>query len=328
MILVSRAAFDEAALSRLDRLARQMGVQVVRSPRRPDRTDLEAIISAPLAATLQRLYSSRGLLLDAVQDDRPFGHNHLALADAAFGHHRERRGELALQSADTKILLGIVGALGLLLAALLATLVRRAPRDERSGTLHSLAVFALLGLGFMLLEIVLVEHASLLLGHPTVALVTVLTSMLLALCAGSLWSERLGAEQRPARRLAVAAVAALAVVLLPGLVPGLMPLLRDTVPSWARPVIVGALLLVGASPLGVLLPTALRVVSKQPSGSAPAAWSVNAVASVLGTVAAALLVRSVGFRATAEVAAVAYAAALGSWLALDWGRAPPAEVAR
>ena len=253
-------------------------------------------------------------MLDATRDDRPFEHQHMSYVSAL--KRKERVGaeaDVVLQSANVRALTGIIGGFLALSMGLMLLFVLPAPRGARRLATSQLALFAALGFGFMLLEIVLLERSSLLLGHPTVGVVTVLTSMLLALAVGSAMSERLMPELWLSVRGAVAALSLIAVAALPIVLPLLAPGARGVSPT-LRPLIIGGVILIGATPLGLLLPTALRVIGRSQAARVSSCWAINGATSVLGTVSAALLVRTVGFAATANVALVAYLLAVVLWL--------------
>jgi predicted membrane-bound spermidine synthase len=255
-------------------------------------------------------------------DDRPFGYQYLSFFSAVFGvegdastpHER-------LQRADYRFL--ATGCLLLLVAtaSLVYRSLSRVDEARRYLALEQLAACGFLGLGFMLLEVILVERTSLLLGHPTVAFVAVITSMLCGLGLGSGLSERFPGEATGRRALGVSVVVLLVVAALAVLPTWAAPAFRS-MPASVRPWIAGAFLLAGAVPLGALLPSVLRLSAKTGGASPAACWSTNAACSVIGTLAAALLVRAAGFAATTCAAWLCYAAALAFWM-LDARRTGP-----
>lgn len=313
MTVFSMSPFSDGDLVHAATLASNMRLTVVRSPRIPmDEPDVEEMIAGPSAATLERLGTEEHLSLEPVEDDRPFGHLHVGYLDALAGR-ASRSPDAVVQTANFRILTGAI----VLLSALTALVIGVSARMERSRAAHveQLGLAALLGTSFMLLEVVLIERAGLLLGHPTVALVTVLVGMLVGLAAGSFLSQRFQPEATTAIRRMVSAASVASAFALAPLLPAIMPWLRESVPEDARAVVVGLLLFVGATPLGFLLPTMLRHVGTL-GGSPAACWASNSAASVLGTVAAAQLVRTAGFRDTAILAGCLYLAAVLLWLRL------------
>jgi predicted membrane-bound spermidine synthase len=174
--------------------------------------------------------------------------------------------------------------------------------------LAQLAISGQLGVAFMLLEVILVERASLLLGHPTVAFVVVVTSMLCGLGTGSVLSGRLRPEQDMRRAATLAFVVLVCVAALTSLAVLASPL--RALPSALRPWVAAIPLFVGAVPLGMLLPSVVRAAIATEAAAPAGCWTVNAACSVLGTLGAALLVRTVGFSATGRLACLLYGGAV------------------
>jgi predicted membrane-bound spermidine synthase len=156
----------------------------------------------------------------------------------------------------------------------------------------------------------------LLLGHPTVAFAVVVTSLLCALGAGSMLSGRLAPEESASRTLAVAALSLLVVIGSSLMLTAGANALRALGPT-TRAAIIALVLFTVAIPLGTLLPSAIRIAKTTGAATAAGCWSTNASCSVLGTLTAALLVRSHGFDVTNHCTWLAYSAALGLWLSLS-----------
>src|SRR5207244_440131 len=90
-----------------------------------------------------------------------------------------------------------------------------------------LCYFGLLGAGFMLVEVSLLQRFVLLLGHPVYSLTVTLFSLLVGTSAGAAWSRRLtDASLRRSVAIAVGVVAVLAVASVVVLTP---------VTTWAIP---------------------------------------------------------------------------------------------
>jgi hypothetical protein len=166
-------------------------------------------------------------------------------------------------------------------------------------------LFALLGAGFMLLEIPLIQQFILFLGHPTLSLAVVLFALLLGTAAGSAWTQRWPLD-RLSRRVALAAL------LVPALSLSLyvsVPILQRelagaTVP--ARAVTAGLPVLLLGIALGMPFPTGLRLVRLRDPAAIPWAWGINGLMSVFGSVLAMSLALLHGFRATFVAGAAAY----------------------
>jgi hypothetical protein len=171
-----------------------------------------------------------------------------------------------------------------------------------------LLYFLAIGVGYILIEVALIQKFVLFLGHPTYALTVVIFAMLVASGAGSYASRSLVGD-RPGRLLTVLAlvavfVAVLAVVLQPVLSGGVgLPL----------PVKMLATVLM-ISPVGFVMglpfPSGLRFLERGHSPSVRWAWSLNAAASVLGSVGALVLALYVGLVGTLLVGGGLYLTAM------------------
>ena len=191
-------------------------------------------------------------------------------------------------------------AAGLLVAAVLALvfLLREGPpalRGQRRGAIWSLGAYmALLGFGFMGIEVPLIQRFILLLGPPVVALVVVLGTLLLAGGVGSLLSGWL--FMRPGRSAMAPASAAVLILAWLAVFAITQPLLLTL--GLAASTLWAVVLLL---PLGLLLgtpfPLGMRLAAQALPGDVALFWSVNALFSVLGSVVAATIAVKAGFNA-------------------------------
>ena len=156
-----------------------------------------------------------------------------------------------------------------------------------------LTAVALLGAGFMLVEVPLIQRFQLLLGYPVLSLATVLGGLLLAGGAGSLVSQRWAAPQLR-QRVVMAALWIAGVGLLYWLV---LPTLVHSLLQSGLIVRILATVLLTALPgvaIGMPFPGLLRLASSnQPSIAL--LWSINGAFSVLGSTAAIALAMTAGF---------------------------------
>jgi hypothetical protein len=152
---------------------------------------------------------------------------------------------------------------------------------------------ALIGTGFMLIEIPLIQHFQLLLGYPILALVAVLGSLLFAGGAGSLLSQR-WKEVQLSRRVMLAGlwIAALALVYRFALSPLLNAVLGQALALRILAVI-GVTALLGV-PMGIPFPSLMRLAGQVRQRIA-LLWAVNGVFSVLGSVLAVVISMKWGF---------------------------------
>ncbi len=152
-------------------------------------------------------------------------------------------------------------------------------RDVRRFALY----FAALGMGFMGIEMGLLAHFGVLLGHPSYALSVVLAVLLFATGTGALFAERI-ADRLGGVRFVAYLLAALLFVEVLLIFPRLAPLQAA---SFAVRCTVTALLIlpIGVC-LGVFLPTGLENLKGRAPTLVPWAWGINGVFSVLGPIVA------------------------------------------
>jgi len=220
---------------------------------------------------------------------------------------------------DWKVNLGIaVLALLLLLsvAAVIAFLVLplALSHHARAGRSVRLLYFIAIGLGYILVEIALIQRFVLLLGNPTYALTVVVFLMLLSSGAGSLlslrWLKRPELVRAP--MMFVVALLILYVFALPSLLGALVGL------PFTVKLLVSALLLVPAGfAMGMPFPSGLRALHQNQQRADDArrgvvewAWAMNAASSVLGSVLAMVIAIQFGLNVTLACGAAAYLLAL------------------
>ncbi|HEX9385601.1 MAG TPA: hypothetical protein VF918_04730, partial [Anaerolineales bacterium] len=182
-----------------------------------------------------------------------------------------------------------------------------------------LVFFGGLGLGYILIEVPLIQRTLLFVGNPTLALVVVLAALLLSGAVGSMFSARWGIETLW-KHIALLALVVTALTLAlaygqPAIVAGLSRL------SFALRLLITILLL---SPLGFAMgipfSNGLRLVGRRNEAALPYLWGWNAVTSVAGSALAASLAIWVGFRGGMLVGAVCYLiVALASWIQFQRG---------
>jgi len=235
--------------------------------------------------------------VDPVFDDRPF----------FFARQKPWGLPSAMRRAFVYLLAPVLALCALLL-------VLGKPKGERAAPYAgSIVYFASLGTGFIAVELALLQHLTLLLGHPIFTL-SILLFTLLA-------SGGLGSAFGRARRLwhvclAVAALAVAYALALPRVVPALLPL------PLAGRIAVAVVLL---APLGFLMgmpfPRGLARTGQGPFPAPPFYWGLNGLFSVVGSIATMLTAVMLGFTWALAAGALLYVLAALSSPALEDARA-------
>jgi predicted membrane-bound spermidine synthase len=169
-----------------------------------------------------------------------------------------------------------------------------------------LVYFALLGWGYMFVEIVLIQKFILFLDQPIYAMTTVIAALLVSSGLGSLASHKV--TDRGLHRGLVLVLGIVSVIVLAFL--GIVPLVtqRFLGLAWVVRELVTVVLLF---PLGFLMgmpfPLGLRYVRREDRGVIPWAWCANGCFSVMGAVLAVVMALKVGFSGVLVLAVMVYA---------------------
>lgn len=194
----------------------------------------------------------------------------------------------------------------LVLATILGPLVRSGrPGLDRRAFAQAVAYFALIGAGFMFVQIPLMQRFSVYLGHPTYTLAVILFSMILATGIGSVLSDRIDLDARPP---ALWAIPVAIFALIAAAIAGLQPLIDGTIqqPLPVRCALVASFVGVVALPLGTCFPLGLRLVRRLSDDATPWMWGINGAAGVLASVTAVAISMWSGISTTLYLAAAAY----------------------
>jgi spermidine synthase len=264
-LLVARDAFSPADIDRVQEAAVRLGFNMMLTPRRfPAHPVLRELARRRTHAELAAWARTQSLDLSAPTDERPFFFNMLKpttwLADDEGVDHMDLSFLGNLQATQTLVYATLISVLLTLLTVLLPIAARRsALRDVPFGDLASAcAYFALIGLGFMFVEMGLLSRLNVYLGHPTLALSVLLGGIIFFTGLGSLASGRVPVESSARARLYPLLPALLIVV--SGL--SMVPIMQATV-SAGSPTRVALSVLLMAPPalgMGLCFPLGLRLV--------------------------------------------------------------------
>lgn len=305
-VLISRKPFQPQDLDRARAAIDRSGMQIVYMPGLGRSNAFSQLIGT---SNPKQFYESYPYDVSPVTDDRPFFFYTVQPQDIL----NFLKGPT--ESADYKINRAVPLLFGLVGVSLLATLVilllppavlgARLPRER--GVLSFLLYFVCIGVGYILIQIALIQKFVILLGHPTYALTVIIFSMLVASGLGSYFSRRLlqGSDSLLIR--ALGAVAVLVAVLA-----FLAPVVSDAGIAWPLPLkilVTIALIAPPAFAMGMPFPTGLARLERRHPVSVRWAWALNAAASVLGSASAIFLAIYIGLRSTMLVGAAMYVGA-------------------
>ena len=192
------------------------------------------------------------------------------------------------------VLFGITSALVALL--IVGPLVAHGrPRMPGRTFAASLVYFAGIGLGFMLVQMALLQRFSIYLGHPTYTLSITLFSMILFAGIGSFLSDFVVLPHPRLERALPLLAAAILMTLLAVIGPATQATIGSPLP--VRSAVVIALLGPLSLVLGGFFPTGLRLVGQLSSEATAWMWGINGAFSVLGSIVAVANLDLAGIRA-------------------------------
>lgn len=248
-----------------------------------------------------------------VYDDNPFFHYYLRVGNIKAIY--EKMGHKWLYFLNEGYLLPFIFMTVLILGAVIIMLPvlhkksRRATKSLGSTvTLSTLLYFAMLGLGFMFVEVPIVHQSILLLENPSYAFTVVLTAILVSSGIGSMLGSRF--SQRFIPNILLMLVFLIFVYCL------VQPLTFRflTALSYKSRIAAIAMSLI---PLGLFMgipfPAGIRLIGKNYAALIPWAWAINACLSVLAPVLTIMLAIITGFKAVLWIGVLAY---LGAFIAL------------
>ena len=283
--MVKNVPFTEDEVQTLGEWAAERQFQVIYDPFQPRQNPFNAYLNGS-DRDRQNFLDSYLFDVSPSRDDKPFFFQFYRwrnMWDAKAWQYSGGYNVGGMPKGIVTLVISLVEMSIFSLVFVLLPLVRR--KESAWATRQSvpcLVMFAGLGLGFIAIEIVLMQKLSVFLGGPAYSMAVTLFSLLVFSGVGSRVSESLSSSgYRAIARMIVGLLAmqALELVFLDWGVPHLMSLTQ-----LARCVIA----IIGIAPLGLLMgmpfPTLLSKAGVNSEALVPWAWGVNACATVIGSV--------------------------------------------
>jgi hypothetical protein len=280
-LLASNQPFSDQDLRNIRKTSAELGFQNLVLPGEETTIpEFRAVLQAHNLRDLASLETSSHLDYSPVYDSSPYFFNPVRLSRVP-AILRQRQARLNLRA--------IVSLFGFMLAALLLVCVtillparRGASRRTNPVCPHvgGLFYFVGIGLGFMLVEMAMMQQLSIFLGHPIYSLVVVLAGLILSTGIGSFLSDRLTLRSSLGSRLPALA-SALSILLYTVVV---IPVIHRYVTGllWERVAVSLSLVAPCGFLMGFCFPVGLRWMSKlHQQDNLPWMWAVNGAASVL-----------------------------------------------
>lgn len=317
LIMVKNGAFSGDELATIREFSRAHSMDLVALPGlREEEANRFNVLEEPvyyrafrqLIDEPEAVYSAQTYDVRPTTDERPFFFHFFRWGQTRSVFQQLGRTWQPWGGSGYFVLLALL-AVALVTSGVLILLPLAFLKPEASSTARllwrTLAYFGLLGLGFLFVEIPLMQRFILFLGQPIYAFTAVLAAMLLFSGLGSLAAPHISVRW-------TLPLLVLALVLYPLGLPLLFQTLLG-VPLAVRLLVTGLSLAPLGFLMGIPFPSGLAWLRERSPGLIPWAWAVNGCTSVLASVLAAVIALSAGFSWVLFAAALAYA---GAWLAL------------
>ena len=311
-IVVSKKPFDKAQIDKAKELADEYGFETLIAAGEEKDSVFKNIITPGKRETFMANYS---LDLTPPTDDNPFFFNMLKPSAVIKGMNVETEGLLstnlmAIHNLMWLILIVVILSLFLIIIPLISKMktgIAKAVFNRY--TLY----FTALGIGFMLIEISLIQKFAVFLGHPTYSILVVLFTMLLFSGLGSFSSKKLR-EKVGVKGLFILLILVVATVGSANMFIlhyfNSWPILPRIIYSFATMALAGFF-------MGMPFPTGLSLLNKKVSESAPWFWGVNGAASVVSSVVATAISIFYGISATFFTGLLCYFAAFAAGILIE-----------
>jgi hypothetical protein len=254
------------------------------------------------------LYRNYDFNIRPATDNIPYFSRYLKLG--RYNKLQEMFGQSAVPFLEIGYLILLMTFVQIALAAIILILLPLAAIGWKGGgKLYTMLHFSGIGMGFMFVEIILIQQFILYFGNPIYAAAAVLSGMLICSGAGSLASSRLGTGRRDMVKVLVMVIFFILLYLVL-----LLPLLRLTInlPLVAKIFMSIMFISPAAFFMGMPFPLGLRKLSRINTTLTPWAWGINGCLSVISTALATIIAVEAGYLCVMLLAAISYGLTLGA----------------
>jgi hypothetical protein len=271
MVIFSKSPFTDEEIRFFSQSFSQYGYKPILVPEQIMREPYSALLNGQI--NLDQFYNMFETKVYPVTDDNPYF--------LSF--------EKPLPGVVEVLLYASVGIVAIFLLVPFAWMKRR--REEEVGTKKSeigiatmIPYFAALGMGFILIELALLQKLILLMGNPTMTFALLLFTLLISSGAGSLLSARIAKNNMKNLVFIIGGIAGLGILYFLFLPPIIYSTIAE--PIEAKAAVSIAILAPIGFLMGMPLPTGMRLLKVHRPDYIPWMWAVNGAFSVLGAVLA------------------------------------------
>jgi hypothetical protein len=313
-LMVSRSPFTSEQLREGDRVSRELNYEVVLSPEVSKDPVFDKLLGSDGEAR-EKFLKEFPINVSASTDDNPFFFSMVRPWQAL----DKNLWNFKLATFNIKAIF-VLAAL-LLIVTLLTSLCIVVPlsltKDKQilKGSLPHLTYFAMIGFGFMFIEISQMQRLSLFLGHPVYGLSVVLFTLLLSSGLGSFACGSIGIDHLRAQGK-VRLLLLIAMLIGYGLFTTTITERFQSLDTPARILISIALLAPLGFLMGMAFPLGMLRASAARKALTPWLWGINGATSVFASVLAVILAISFGVPASYWTGLACYLIALAAFLAV------------
>ena len=312
-LLMSKQPFSAEEISQLHKTSSQMGFDVLVMPGEPPQNKvLGSILSAKSVAGLKAAVAAQPLNFLPTTDENPYFFNmlrlnHLEVIDWSEKGVLDGNISATYTLAVLILILLLISIIVIIGPLAIRSRFSKGPRQDKilwSGALY----FALIGAGFMFVEMGLIQRLSVFLGNPLYGLGVLLFTIIASAGIGSFFSDRLPLVRQPWIIVYPVCVAVLILAMR-----FVMPVLGSGMA--ASPIMLKIIVSIGVmAPLGVLMgvcfPVGMRLVRLKRGNETPWYWALNGTFGVLCSALAVFVSIYVSISASLYIGVACYTAIL------------------
>ncbi len=315
-VVFKKSGFDEFDIQKLKTMSALLNLEIIYDHVSKQDGIYKDIIGSDNISDIAGKYPDKKLY--PATDDNPYFEHNTDFTKINFGNIKESfsQGDRAMLSmvqkpiAESTLVILLIQTI--LISALLIFLpiyvkFRKDPEIKKVKKGKYITYFALLGLGYIIIEICFIQKFTLFLGQPVYTMLTVISTMLLFSGIGSMLSNKVLGILKNVKIIYII-IAALTILI--GLLNSVIfdSLVRMDI-MW-RVIISVAMIAPLAFFMGIPFPYGMSRIDNNSKYLVAYGWGVNGFFSVLGSVLAVMLSMSYGFKAVFILAAVLYLGAM------------------
>lgn len=307
-VLVSKSLFTAADVQKVSEICQTYGFEEIITPQKNLNDVTDTILSGKATNSF---YSSLPIDVTSPTDDRPFFFNMLRFSDTLLRPLSSVVGYGGSYNSGNNVVVYLLfGIFAILFAYMAYAVIRpmyklyKSNRQQFSDSQAFIIYFSFIGLGFMLIEMSLMQWLMIYLGHPVYALSVVLFTLLLFSGIGSYTVNYATLSSR------TYAIRSLLLCSLLCATLWVISHFRDVFihNDTTTRIILSVLVLIPASLcLGMMFPLGVAAAKKKHEALLPWFWALNGVSSVLASILSVVLSMSYGASITYIIGIGCYA---------------------